>query len=82
MLAPPASVEAARPQDLSIRVTFPAELSPARQWEAVVELRSRVERRFAREGVDLPFPRVVVARLPAPAPIVAAPSEPPQEEPA
>lgn len=82
MLAPPASVEAARPQDLSIRVTFPAELSPARQWEAVVELRARVERRFEREGVELPFPRVIVARLPAPAPIVAAPSEPSQEEPA
>ncbi len=81
MLAPPASIEAARPQDLSIRVTFPADLSPARQWEAVVELRSRIERRFERERIDLVFPRIIVARVSAPAPIVAPPPEPAGEEP-
>ncbi|HXF51986.1 MAG TPA: mechanosensitive ion channel family protein [Dehalococcoidia bacterium] len=81
MLAPPASIEAARPQDLSIRVTFPADLSPARQWEAIVELRSRIERRFERERIDLVFPRVIVARVPAPAPIVAPAPEPAGEEP-
>jgi small-conductance mechanosensitive channel len=80
MLAPPVSIEAARPQDLSIRVTFPADLSPARQWEAVAELRSRIERRFERERIDLPFPRVIVARIAAPAPIVAAAAEPLREE--
>lgn len=76
MLAPPASIEAVRPQDLSIRVTFPADLSPARQWEVSVELRSRVEERFERERIELTFPRVIVARVAAPAPIVASPPAP------
>ncbi len=80
MLAPPTTLEAARPQDLSIRVTFPTDLSPARQWEAIAELRARAERRFERERIDVPFPRVIVVRIPAPAPIASSPPERREEE--
>lgn len=80
LLAPPASIEAARPQDLSVRVAFPADLSPARQWEAIAELRARAERRFERERIDLPFPRVIVVRIPAPAPIAADPVDRAEED--
>lgn len=80
MLAPPVSLEAARPQELSIRVTLPADLSPARQWEAIVELRARVERRFERERIDLVFPRIIVARVSAPPSAGGAPPEASREE--
>ncbi len=52
--------------DSAIMIKILGETLPTKQWEVAGEVRKRIKISFDKEGIDLPFPQVVVHQAKAP----------------
>jgi len=48
--------------DSSINIKILGETKPMKQWDVAGELRSRIKTAFEKEGIEIPFPQMVVRK--------------------
>ena len=46
--------------DSAVMIKILGETAPLKQWEVTGELRKRIKIAFDREGVEIPFPQMVI----------------------
>jgi len=48
--------------DSGVEVKILGKVKPTRRWAVAGELRRRIKKRFAKEGIEIPYPQIVVHR--------------------
>lgn len=63
ILKPPAFLRVDNLAESSVELKILGEVQPLKQWSASGELRKRIKIAFDKEGIEIPFPQVVMHRI-------------------
>jgi small-conductance mechanosensitive channel len=63
-------------EDSGIAIKILGDTAPIRQWDVMGELRMRLKKAFDEEGIEIPFPHLVLVTHGAKATDIGAPTEP------
>jgi small conductance mechanosensitive channel len=60
IIQPPQFLRVNEFADSAVMIKILGEVQPLKQWEVSGELRKRIKIAFDREGIEIPFPQMVV----------------------